>query len=118
MGSQGPMRPGSFPGGPPNNMYGSPHHPGMNMAGMNMGNGGPGPQMGSYGGMRPMGMNQFNGQMGPGYMPGAGGQVKFIVIGKKYIFHIIIVNIMPIIICDLFRCPECGREYRECIRAE
>ena len=76
MGSQGPMRPGSFPGGPPNNMYGSPHHPGMNMGGMSMGNGGPGPQMGSYGGMRPMGMNQFNGQMGPGYMPGAGGQVK------------------------------------------
>ena len=85
MGSQGPMRPGSFPGGPPNNMYGSPHHPGMNMGGMSMGNGGPGPQMGSYGGMRPMGMNQFNGQMGPGYMPGAGGQVKLDFIKFKFI---------------------------------
>ena len=68
MGAQGPMRPGSFPGGPPGSMYGHP--------GMNMGSGMQGQQMGSYGGMRPMGMGQYNSQMGPGYMPGPGGQVK------------------------------------------
>ena len=71
MGSQGNMRPGSYPGAP-NGMY---SHPNMGMGGM--GSGGPGQQMGSYGGMRPMGMGQYNGQMGPsGYMPPNGGQVR------------------------------------------
>ena len=81
MGGQGPMRPGSFPGGPPGNMYGHP--------GMNMGSGMQGQPMGAYGGIRPMAMGQYNSQMGPGYMPGPGGQVKqmFKINRKKIIWQ-------------------------------